>query len=142
MTIPFSAMKLRFLRFFGRSQSSSVEPALKSTSDKSTRFEQGISARSLAFLTNPGFVLYHTRNNVFITIFKKREEIRREKGRRIECPKEATPNNQSVKLFGENNRMLPQVVRNPIGEIYGYMYKRKAQTTAARHTSKTRTAYS
>ena len=35
------------------------------------------------------------------------------------------------KLFKENNKMPPQVLRNPVDEIYGYMCKRKTQTEGA-----------
>ena len=54
----------------------------------------------------------------------------REKRRRKECPKQATPNNQSVKLLQENNRMPPQVLRNLIDETYGYICKRKNKNIA------------
>ena len=68
-------------------------------------------------------MLYYTRKNVFITTFQKRRQEKKrkekerrrkeEKGveRRKDCPIEAILNNQSVKLFKESNRMLPEVLR-------------------------------
>ena len=58
----------------------------------------------------------------------RRKENKEEQRSRKKCSIDAILNNQSVKLFYESNRMPPEVLRNPIDEIYGYTSKKKTQT--------------
>ena len=77
-------------------------------------------------------VVSHTKERIYYHLRKQSTNVKRgrEKRSRRECPKQATPNNQSVKLLQENNRMPPQVLRNLIDEIYGYICKRKNKNIA------------
>ena len=48
-----------------------------------TRYLVAFSSNVVVSLTSPGFVLYHTQKNVFITIFEKREVERKREEKRV-----------------------------------------------------------